>query len=363
MKIIIDAREAVRNPTGIGNVGRKFVDFIVERYKGNDEYFIFPNPEKWNKEKKKKGFKLFNFIFHIFWKQIYIPFKAFVLKADVILSFAPESYFLTTKPIIITVYDMIFFKLPVNQIGIWGMYWKYIVPVSIRKATKIIAISEATKRDVVEIVGINNSKIRVLYLGVDNVLINTSLGKNLSEIPYFLFVGHPEPRRGIEYLIEAFDLFLKKNPAYKLIIVGKDNEYRNNLIKKVRSLGIEEKVFFTGFISSEKLSSLYLHAEAFIYPSLYEGFGLTILEAMAHGCPVITTNISSLPEVANDAAITILPSNVEDLLNAMLNIRNDPSLRSKMVAKGYENIKRFRWEFFETGVLQIINEFKLMLQR
>lgn len=358
MKIIIDAREAVRNPTGIGNVGRKFVDFIVKRYKGNDEYFIFPNPDKWNKGKKKKGLKLFNFIFHICWKQIYIPLKAFVLKADVILGLGPEAYFLTTKPTAIIIYDMIFFKIPVKHTGGWGRYWKVVVPLSVKKAKKIIAISESTKMDVAEITNVNPSKIEVLHLGVDAPVVcrNKTTTKQLSETPYFLFVGNPEPRRGVEGLIEAFDVFVKENPKYKLVIVGKETKYQRCMIEKVQSMGLPDKVVFTGFISDDNVAEFYRNAVGFIYPSIYEGFGLTILEAMSFGCPVITTNVSSIPEVTGDAALLVTPNQTEELIKAMASLATDSVLREEMIKKGYENVKRFRWEFFVQGVLNVIKE-------
>jgi len=352
MRILFDAREGVRNKTGIGNVVRHFLKYIETKHDSKYEFIIVPMDYK---SERKKGLKIFNLINHLIWKQVFIPLKALLTRSDVILSLAPEANFFTTKPIVIMVYDMIFFKLPPEATGVWGRYWRFIVPSSIRKAAKVIAISEFTKRDVVEIAKVDPAKIDVLYLGFDEFKKGTSVNTIIPD-DYFLFVGAPEARRGIECLVDSFKAFLKYHPHFKLVIVGQKNDYFKQLKKKIIEDGIEDKILCPGYVSSEDLATYYSKAFAFIYPSWYEGFGLTLLEAMFHGCPVITTNVSSLPEVAGDAAILVSPNNTEELLNAMLRVVGDEKLRKDLIERGYRNLERFSWDKFDFGVLKILEE-------
>ena len=350
MRILVDAREGQRNPTGIGLAVRRGIESLIRIDKEN-EYIIVPK-KFYLLSNKSQSSKLVNFIRHLFWKQIYVPFMAFWKRADLILTLAPEASFLTKRPVVIMVYDMIFVKLPPESTVLWGTYWRRLVPPSIKKASRVIAISEWTKKDVVEITGTRPDKIKVCYLGVDSPREGTVTEKFEPIKPYFLFLGNLEPRRGVEELLTAFNLFLKKHPDFNLVIAGRPNQYGRLLMEKTKNHNIK----FMGYIDAEDLPSLYKNSFAYVYPSHYEGFGLTILEAMSYGCPVITTDVSSLPEVVGGAAILVPPRDPIKLAEAMIMMVEKNTYRKKLINSGYKNIERFKWDNFANGVLDIIEE-------
>lgn len=349
MRILLDAREGQRNPTGIGQVVRGGIESIWQIDKEN-EYVIVPGNFS-SSSRKIITSKTINLVRHLFWKQVYVPFMALWKRADIILTLAPEAPFLTRRPVVIMVHDMIFFKLPRKSSGLWGAYWRRIVPLSVKKASMVIVNSGYTKKDVIEITGVLPDKIKVCHLGVNPPQDGASTEKFEVIKPYFLFIGNLEPRRGVEELLTAFHLFLKKHPEFKLVIAGRPNSYGRHLMEKTKN----ESIRFVGFVAQEDLPSLYMNSFAYVYPSHYEGFGLTVLEAMSYGCPVITTDASSLPEVAGGAASMVPPGDPVKLAEAMAEMVEKRAHREKLINDGYKNIERFKWNDFARGVVTAVN--------
>jgi len=232
-------------------------------------------------------------------------------------------------------------------------------------ASLIIAISENTKMDIVKYIHIPEDKIRTIYCGVGDefrkiedirVLKNRLRGIGI-DYPYILYLGTLEPRKNVERLIEAFIQLKKRRQINeKLVISGIKGWGYQSIFDKVASLGTEKEIVFTGFIPNELLPFLYNGASAFVYPSLYEGFGLPVLEAMACGVPVVTSNISSLPEVAGDAAILINPYSVDELADGIWRILSDEGLRNQCIIKGIERANSFTWERCAKNTLDAFNE-------
>ena len=230
-----------------------------------------------------------------------------------------------------------------------------------RKVDKIIAVSESTKNDLIKNYGINPHKIRVIYSGVNQELRIKNYESRITEIrkkynlpeKYILYLGTLEPRKNIIGLIKAFEL-LKKNPPsslcergssdIKLVVAGSKGWLYKDIFKVAENSSVKKDIIFTGFIDDEDKSILYSQAELFIYPSFYEGFGFPPLEAMVCGTPVITSNVSSLPEAVGDAAITINPYNLDELHRAMEMVLNDDKLKNALVEKGFEQVKKFSWQ-------------------
>jgi glycosyltransferase involved in cell wall biosynthesis len=234
-----------------------------------------------------------------------------------------------------------------------------------KKASLVIAVSENTKIDVMKYLHIPEKKIRVIYHGVgdefrkiEEIKILKSRLRGIGiDYPYILYLGTLEPRKNVERLIEAF-IQLKKGKQIneKLVISGMQGWDYQSILDKVASSGIEREIIFTGFVPSESLPFLYNGASAFVYPSFYEGFGLPVLEAMACGVPVVTSNVSSLPEVAGDAAMLINPYSVDELANGINRILSDEDLRNGCIAKGIERAKSFTWERCALETLKAFNE-------
>jgi glycosyltransferase involved in cell wall biosynthesis len=161
--------------------------------------------------------------------------------------------------------------------------------------------------------------------------------------PYILFVGTLEPRKNIVSLLEAYRRISESRDEL-LVIVGKKGWFYESIFTKVKELELNERVRFTGFVSEEEKFALIRHCRIFIYPSLYEGFGLPVLEALSMGIPTITSNISSMPEVAGDAALLTDPGNIAAIAGAMLRLLNDPEKRLELSVKAVRQASRFSWE-------------------
>lgn len=289
------------------------------------------------------------------WSQVTLPLYLYTRKKPDIF-FAPAHYIprFCPVPTVVTILDLAyeyyeneFLKRDIFKLKNWTRY-------AVSKAKKIIAISKNTKADIMKFYGVPEEKISVIYIGFSHKSPsiqhpisdhNNILDRyKVRDAKYVLYVGTLQPRKNISKLIEAFGFVLTKKPATKLVIVGKRGWMYEQIFEKVRKLRLENSVIFTDYISDEDVSILYQNASLFVLPSLYEGFGMPILEAMHHGCPVATSNISSLPEVGGNACLYFDPNDTIDIKNQILRLLDDEKLRNELIAKGKERTKFFSWE-------------------
>lgn len=225
---------------------------------------------------------------------------------------------------------------------------------SCRRADRIITISEFSKQEIVKYLGIPSEKIAVVPCAVDHSVYNNIIDLDLLTVTkkkfnidqdYILYLGTLEPRKNIERLIDAYAALHKRDILIpKLVIAGKNGWNYDNVYKKVNDYKINESVIFTGYIKAEEAVTLLKGALAFVFPSIYEGFGMPPLEAMACGVPIITSNVSSLPEVVQDAGYLIDPFSAEDLSEAMFEIINNSEKRGQLIEKGLKRAKEFTWK-------------------
>jgi len=214
----------------------------------------------------------------------------------------------------------------------------------VKESDLIFADSLSTKKDLLNFYEINKEKIVVNYPGVIAVLSTrddddlTTLKKFQLNSPYILSVGKIEPRKNIARLIQSFEKITSNFPDLKLAIVGPKGWGKE--------LGKSEKVKFLGYVSDPELAILYKRAKVFVYPSLYEGFGYPIIEAMRYGCPVVTSNTSSMPEIAGDAALFFDPIKVESITESINKLLEDSNLRTKLIQKGKERAQIFNWKSY-----------------
>ncbi len=219
--------------------------------------------------------------------------------------------------------------------------------IAIGKADHIIAVSENTRNDLVRCLGIPERKITVVYNGVDREVFKRN-GAAPPPFPYVLYVGSERPRKNLRNLLAAFAA-LKKSGAFRMLKLvkvgspGRSDAFRSDTMEAIRALGLENEVIFLGEVSDHELAECYASASALVYPSLYEGFGLPVVEAMSCGCPVITSNVSSLPEGAGDAALLVDPHDVADLHKAMERLLTNEGLRRDLIGKGLERSALFSW--------------------
>jgi glycosyltransferase involved in cell wall biosynthesis len=250
---------------------------------------------------------------------------------------------------VITVCDMtpLLFPGSHGRMNVW--HHRFVLPVILRRADRVITISDCSKRDIVRLCGIPEEKVVVTPLAADPAFRPDPEGTAGSAVtglprPYILNVGTLEPRKNLEGLLRAFGAAKREGLPHTLVVTGARGWGRSRLAAIVEELRLEESVVFTGFVDDHDLPHLYAGADFFVYPSLYEGFGLPPLEAMACGTPVITSNVSSLPEVTGEAALLVDPRSVTDLAAAMVRLAGDASLRETLRERGLARARLFSWE-------------------
>ncbi len=285
------------------------------------------------------------------------------------------------KPYVVTIHDMS--VLLFEQVSSWRQSLRhYLFRRGLLRADKVIAVSEATRRDVEHYLNIPASRIRRIYNAPDprfaahpNPADARAAGPGSADherrrileryqisYPYLLYTGTIRPQKNIPRMVEAFAVLrgdLENHPVYsdlRLIIIG-DEVSRNPTVRQaVNKTHMEQAVRFLGFVPFDTLRVFYESAAAFVFPSLYEGFGLPPLEAMASGTPVVTSNVSSLPEVTGDAAMIVNPDNVFDIARGIREVLLDVSLRRDLVARGYSQAASFSWDVTAREVLDTYRE-------
>ncbi len=278
------------------------------------------------------------------------------------------------KPYIVTVHDVGNLIFGIRG-GIRDNFRLYRARRGLLRADCVIAVSSATRRDLENIVGIPSERIRTIYNAPDPVFgapdarpmlrridVQRILDRYQIHYPFLLYAGRTNPRKNIPRLVEAFAVVrgeLSSDPLYKdlrLIIIGDEISKHPTVRHAVIQSRVEAAVRFLGFVPIETLRVFYEAAAAFVFPSLYEGFGLPPLEAMACGTPVVTSGVSSLPEVVGDAAAIVNPENVFDIARGIREVLLDRELRARLIGRGFEQLKRFSWDDAAARVLSTYEE-------
>jgi len=229
------------------------------------------------------------------------------------------------------------------------LYMRWVIRSSCRWAKKIIAVSENTKKDLIALYEVPEGKIEVIYNGhEDKFKVQSSKFKGLESLrdeKYLLFIGRLEERKNICGIIEALEILKEKyDLPHKLVLAGSFGYGEKEIRNKIENSKYKEEIILAGYIKDEEKWDLLKRAGVFLFPTFYEGFGLPILEAQSVGTPVITSSISSMPEVAGDGAILVDPKNSEEIAEAAYKLITDKELGDDIIKKGLENVKRFSWE-------------------
>lgn len=283
-------------------------------------------------------------------------------KSSIDIFFSPTHYlpFFVPGKSVVSILDVSYLHFPqlfkkkdLYQLKFWGKY-------SIKKAKKIITISESSKSDIIKEYNVVPDKIVVIYPGIrqESRIMNHELStKDLAakfgiNRKYILFVGTLQPRKNIVRLIEAFSKLDSLDED--LVIVGRKGWMFEEILNAPEKFGISDKVHFLHDVSDEDLPSFYKNALMFVLPSLYEGFGLPVLEAMKYGCPVITSNVSSLPEAGGDAVLYVDPKDVSDITSKMKKLLTDDKLKKELIEKGHKQAEKFSWEKSARETLEVL---------
>ncbi len=252
-----------------------------------------------------------------------------------------------------TIHDIVSYIMPETIPLKYSIYMKGLIKVVTRRADKIITDSRSTKEDLVGWLNVPEEKIEVVHLAVDSRFRpSTDKAATADEIRkkygirgrFMFFVGNLEPRKNLIRLMKSFARVRKSlGHDYQLVISGKKGWLHTEIIRTFEKNSGEDDIIMTGYISEEDIIKLYQSADMFVFPTLYEGFGLPVLEAMACGTPVITSNTSSIPEVADGCAICVDPTKEEEIGAAMLELDGSPALRAELSEKGLARAKHFSW--------------------
>lgn len=292
----------------------------------------------------------------ILWEQCVQPLALARQGIDLLHSLAYVSPALWPGPAVLTVLDLSFILYPERFRPFHRLYLKLFTRLSARRARRVIAISESTRRDATRLLGLAADKAVTVYCGVDAVF-QPQPARSLAEFrrarglpeQFVLFVGTLEPRKNIVGLLEAYAQVRQRWQTTRgelppLVIAGAKGWYYAEVFRRLEELGLASVVQFAGFVPAAELPLWYSAAELFVYPSLYEGFGLPVLEAMACGAPVVTSNRSSLPEVVGQAGVTVDPEDSEGLATAMLQVLTDEDRRTALREVGRRRAAEFTWE-------------------
>lgn len=301
-----------------------------------------------------------NRLLRMFYEQFILPLQLKREKIDILFSPGFVCPIIKTAKYVTTIHDMTFFTHPQYHESWKVRYFKRMIPISVRRSDAILADSESTRQDILKILKTKEEKVTTIPLAANKIPfwpLNSSkelLKKKYGIKDHFiLFVGMIEPRKNVESLIKAFAQIKSKE---KLVIVGKQGWMMDHLQTLIAELNLKERIIFTGYVPDEELGAFYAKASVFVYPSHYEGFGLPVLEAMQAGCPVITSNISSLPEVAGEAAILVDPNDVKSIANAINTVLADKLLQSELMDKGKVQAEKFSWEKTAKETLKVFEQ-------
>ncbi|MDD3245400.1 MAG: glycosyltransferase family 1 protein [Methanosarcina sp.] len=275
----------------------------------------------------------------------------------------PTLFKFKKQKYVVTVHDLMQVMFPEMVKPSVYFIQKFFLPKTLKYADAIITDSYSTKNDLITLFKIPEHKINVIYLAANNeykLLDSKEVGQVKKrygiDSPFILYVGSLKPLKNISTLIKSFYHLKKKNLPHKLVITGKRRLKYKEIFRLIDELNLQNDIIFTGYVDKTDLPALYNAAELFVSPSIYEGFGLPPLEAMACGCPVITSNTSSLPEVVGDAGIMVDPYDVDGLADSMYEVLTNDRLKNDMSKKGLNRAKMFSWEKCARETLKVYEE-------
>ena len=380
MRIAIDARMA-ETRGGIGTYTRELISQLAEIDRKN-QYFIITN----KKGNDGIGVNAANFLIieslitrrHYFikdlWHQLFLPFFLKINHIDIY--FNPRyilTFFSGNSKLVVTIHDMIAFLRPEIWPGISGFRIRQYIKISSKRADKILTVSNSAKDDIMRILNIAEEKIQVIHCGINKKLyrpdynntIKRKITKKYGIDKKFIFAPGPMGRRkNHDRLIQAYSglpNFIKEE--YQLVITGEKKGCYQDLLKIISQLNLQEEIIFPGFIPEEEMPVLVNAASLFIFPSLYEGFGIPLLEAMACGTPILASNVSSIPEVCGNAALLFDPQSIQEMVDAIERLISDEVLRKQLVQRGFLRIKKYSWKNSAKALLDTFEEIYKVVNR
>jgi glycosyltransferase involved in cell wall biosynthesis len=315
--------------------------------------FITPQNVKHHALAEELGAERYGTLTGHFWEQIELLRYLREKRNPLLLNFSGLSpVFYRNK--ITTIFDIAFIRHPEWFSKKYYYFYKTLLPWSIKYSLAIITISNYSKNEINEFLHLPMDRMHVAYCSVPEIFRNeTNITK--SGKPYVLSVSSIDPRKNFKNLILAFNRLERED--LDLIIIGSElSVFKKQDLKNV--IHSNKHIYFTGYLSDDELAQKYKNAMLFVYPSLYEGFGIPPLEAMAFGCPTIVSNTTSLPEVCGDAAYYVDPNNVNNIAKGMKTVLENNSLRRNLINMGYDRVKLFSWKKSAMKIMEVVNQYE-----
>ena len=372
-KVVVDVFYLYVAQTGIKTYIVTLCDEILKKNNSDFEYIISPNYQKVKQNQffRGKTAKWKNILFQLlyfFRKQVVLPILSYYHQASIVFSPDILSPIFAKGKKVSVVHDTCFWDTPEHYQPLWLKYYLYFLEKGLQKNGEIITITQFSKLRLHQLPPFKSIPIQVVYQasGLSESLA-LSVSKSTTQAAYFLHVGVLEKRKNLSLLIQAFDKLTKMEgyESHRLVLVGQRgpretlDDY-DHLVELVTTLGLTDKVDFTGYVSQEQLASYFQHALGYVFPSTTERFGLPVLEAFSFGLPVIISRQGALMEVAGDAALILEKNEEESLIQSMKLLRDDPDLRKELGEKGRIRLQEFSAEKF---FLSLEQAFKEILKR
>jgi glycosyltransferase involved in cell wall biosynthesis len=365
MLIGIDAsRTVAAERTGTENYSLFLIRALLEQDEQNSYRLYFSQPPAPDLFTLRPNVQMRVMPFPRLWTHLRLSWEMLTAPPDVL--FVPAHVLPLWRPrrSLVTVHDLGYFHYPEAHTPWARRYLQWSTSFNVRAAKHIIADSEATQRDLIQHCQAQPEQIRVIYPGYDpsfkpvrdEARLKALCQRYAIRTPYLMHVGTLQPRKNLVRLLEALAVLVQGGQDVHLVFTGKKGWLYEPLFAQVRQLRLEERAHFTDYLPQEDLPVLLTGAQAFVLPSLYEGFGFPVLEAMACGTPVICSNVSSLPEVAGDAAMLVDPLDTGQLAEAMHRLLADDSLRNDLAARGLRQASRFSWGKCAQQVLELLGQ-------
>lgn len=352
MKIGIDAQTTLGEKTGFGFYVKNLLENL-QKIDPENQYIAFRPQDQKDLSTSKR----------FLWDQFSMPKQAKLAQVDILHQPCFSAPVLFRGKIVVTIHDIIAKTygqdLPFFSRQFFGRW----MPFTYRFADRVICDSECTKKDIIRLLKIPAEKIKVIYLAATDSGRKKDL-KKIKQIKekyslgekYFLHIGSLNPRKNLEFLLRVFSKISQQNPKYNLVIAGGKSWYHDKLNNLAKELGLEKRVIFTGYVPDNDIDDLYFGASIFLFPSLYEGFGLPPLEAMSRGIPVISSDSSSLPEVIGNGGLMCPPDDETSWIKAIESVINNVSLQEKLSRQGLVQAKKFSWKKCAEETLHIYKQ-------
>jgi len=373
MRIGYDVRPFLKEETGVGVYFKNLLQYL-SRIDRVNEYFLFSSSWKDRISHRKiptfevghfRDFRIPVKAINFLWSKLSWPLLDTFFRTELDLTHSPTPLIVPTKGrTIVTVYDLFFMDFPelADRQARRDFFRK--AEASFRKADGIITISEFTKNELLEKFTVEESKVRVVYLGVDHKAWDDISAAGLEKIrakyelpaTFLLFVGAIEPRKNLLRLIQAFTKIHKEYESISLVIVGRRGQEFKKLADEIERQSLQPWVKMLGYVPESDLMSLYHLASLLVFPSLCEGFGLPVLEAMTSGLPVVASLSSALPEIAEDAALYFDPENPDEMAEKILQVLQNQNLCETLRDRGLERSSAFHWEKTASETLNFYQE-------